>query len=242
MCVLLHHVVSYRMTLKNTVLQESLLRIFHHIYRLSSSKCFRETQTPHAQSTLSDRKNLLVNHRNKSSSSFISQGPLRLPRKIHFQTHQENAQFSRSKSAAQRQTGCLHRCIVQRRHVGLWEPGRNPLLKKAGPAHAWLGDTYTGRGLHNSRSSCSPAAMKGQACLGKWSQEQLDAVPLGAQLSREGYSGRECIVYSIQTIGAGVLVDAIPSTKAGNVSYFCKYPQHLTYTQYITGSQRMFFE
>lgn len=68
------------------------------------------------------------------------------------------------------------------------------------------------------RLACSPAAVKSQAGPGKWSQEQLDAVPLGAQVPREGYSGRECSVDSSQATGARVSADEIPSVRAGPVS------------------------
>lgn len=74
------------------------------------------------------------------------------------------------------------------------------------------------RQARQERLACPPAAVKSQAGPGKWSQEQLDAVPLGAQVPREGYFGRECSVDSSQATGARVSADETPSVRAGPVS------------------------
>lgn len=58
-----------------------------------------------SQSYQKGRTMLCIKHINKSSLSFLSQDPLRLPRKIHFWTDQKAAWISQSRSAAERQTG-----------------------------------------------------------------------------------------------------------------------------------------
>lgn len=81
-----------------------------------------------SQSSQKGRTLLCIKHINKSSSSFLSQGPLRLPREIHFWADQKKAWISQSRSAAERQTGAS--IAVQRRHPRALGARAEPSLEK----------------------------------------------------------------------------------------------------------------
>ena len=190
----------------NTQFLGGTVESIYHIHRVLSLGCFR------------DPSPCLSRIRQDSNSSFGSWGLVRQQRKICFETDQGSACFSQSRSAAEKQRGATVAvqsgagpALLAPSWVLSWKSRHCPCLSQR---HACL-----------ERLACSPAAVKSQAGPGKWSQEQLDAVPLGAQVPREGYSGRECRVDSSQATGAGVSADGIPRVRAGPVSCVSHLPR-----------------